>query len=170
MGYAVIRTGEKVPRLLTMGVLDMRKTEVHAAKLEAIFKKVQELVKLYDVGHFAIEAPFYGKDAQAMLKLGRAQGAAMAAAVVAGLPISEYPSKSVKKAITGNGNASKEQVAGMLPHLVTGQIVAKTNDASDALAIAICHAAQHSRTALGQKRYGSWENFVKDNPSKIADT
>ena len=114
----------------------------------------------------AVEAPFYGKNVQSMLKLGRAQGVAMAAAMTMGLDISEYAPKKIKQSITGNGNASKEQVAAMLNSILKVKIDTPNLDATDALGVAICHYYQTGSVAGGQKKYSGWDSFLKDNPGK----
>lgn len=168
LGYSVIRTqgNNKKPILITLDVLDMRKMEGHFLKLQYIFNEMKRLITLYAPQEMAIEAPFYGKDAQAMLKLGRAQGAAITAAMELGVPITEYMPKSIKQSITGKGNASKEQIASMLPHLVEGNVTAKFFDATDALGVAMTHHFSTSGPATGAKKYNDWKDFVKDNPGK----
>ncbi|BDS09351.1 crossover junction endodeoxyribonuclease RuvC [Aureispira anguillae] len=169
LGYAFIQViGKKKPRLISMGVLDMRQYDNHGQKLAHIFTELQQLIKLYQPTAAAIEAPFYGKNVQSMLKLGRAQGVAMVAVSEKGILIEEYSPRSIKKAVTGNGNASKEQVARMLPHVIEGQIDAATLDATDALGVAFCHHIQTQGLGLGQKKYNDWSSFIKDNPNKKA--
>ena len=168
MGYAFIRTGEKKPRLLQMGVLDMRKEEDHLAKLKVIYHEITRLITLFQPNVVAVEAPFFHKDVQAMLKLGRAQGMAIAAAFSQQVPVVEYLPKVVKKAVTGNGNAAKVQVAGMLKHLIIGEYDDKQNDATDALAVALCHQSHSTYSSPGAKKYSSWASFVSDNPDKLA--
>lgn len=167
MGYAFVRTGTKKPRLIAMGTLDMRKLETPIDKIRFIFEDLQRLIKIYEPAEMAIEAPFFHKDVQAMLKLGRSQGVAMAAGFATGIPVAEYLPKVVKKAITGNGNAAKEQVAKMLPHLIDGEIVAQYADATDALGIAVCHIFQSQQMLGGGKSYSGWGAFIKDNPNKV---
>ena len=169
LGYAFLQViGKKKPKLITMGVLDMHKLETHSHKLAHIFIEVQKLVKLYEPTQAAIEAPFYGKDAQAMLKLGRAMGVAMVAVSQTGLEVEEYSPRSIKKAVTGNGDASKEQVLRMLPHVIEGKVEPKFLDASDAVGVAFCHHIQTQGLGLGKKRYNDWGAFLKDNPNKRA--
>lgn len=168
LGYAFLQTQERnKPRLIAMGTLDMRDEESQAAKLHFIFEELQNLLKIYEPTQAAIEAPFYGKDVQAMLKLGRAQGVAMLTLKVFGLEPTEYSPRSVKKAVTGQGQASKEQVARMLPHLIVGDLTATTLDATDALGIAYCHYLSQQQTGLGAgKKYDNWAAFLKDNPKR----
>ena len=169
LGYAFIQViGKKKPRIISMGVLDMRQYENHSQKLAHIFKELQKLIQLYTPTEAAIEAPFYGKNVQSMLKLGRAQGVAMVAIADKGLLVEEYSPRSIKKAVTGNGNASKEQVARMLPHVLDGSIDTQTLDATDALGVAFCHHIQTQGLGLGKKRYKDWGSFLKDNPDKRA--
>ncbi len=169
LGYAFIQViGKNMPRLITMGVLDMRKKESQGEKLAFIFTELQKLIQLYEPTDASIEAPFYGKNVQSMLKLGRAQGVAMVAVSEKGLTIEEYSPRSIKKAVTGKGNASKEQVARMLPHVIQGDIQGSPLDATDALGVAFCHHIQTQGLGLGQKKYSGWDSFLKDNPNKRA--
>lgn len=169
LGYAFIQViGKKKPRLITMGVLDMRSQNSQAAKLAYIFTELQKLIQLYEPTDASIEAPFYGKNVQSMLKLGRAQGAAIVAVAERGIPLEEYAPRSIKKAVTGKGAASKEQVARMLPHVIEGDISGQSLDATDALGVAFCHHIQTQGMALGQKKYSNWDSFLKDNPNKKA--
>jgi crossover junction endodeoxyribonuclease RuvC len=168
LGYAFLQTGGNKPRLVSMGILDMRKFEDQPEKLKFIFEELQKLIVIYEPNEGAIEAPFFGKNAQAMLKLGRAQGAAMTAVCCSGITIIEYSPRSVKKSVTGKGAASKEQVAAMLPHLIEGDFHHKFMDATDAVGVAYCHYIQSS-SAIGKsgKKYSGWGDFIKDNPNKI---
>lgn len=168
LGYAFLQVpvGGK-PNLVMMDVLDMRKEDDHFAKLQRIFVELTRLIGLYAPTEVAIEAPFYGKDVQAMLKLGRAQGVAITAAINQGLSVEEYSPRSIKKAVTGNGNASKEQVAKMLPHLINGEIAYKFLDASDALGVAYCHYIERSSVLGGGKKHKGWGDFLKNNNDRI---
>lgn len=169
LGYAFLQVhGKKKPRVITMGILDMRQKENQAEKLAHIFEELQRLIQLYEPTDASIEAPFYGKNVQAMLKLGRAQGAAMVAIAHQGLQLEEYSPRSIKKAVTGNGAATKEQVARMLVHVVDGHIDPKWLDATDALGVAFCHHIQTQGLPLGQKKYSSWDSFLANNPNKRA--
>lgn len=145
-----------------------KKKKTQAEKLSFIFEELQKLIKLYTPTEAGIEAPFYGNNVQSMLKLGRAQGVAMVAVAQMGLTIEEYSPRSIKKAVTGNGNASKEQVARMLPHIIDGAIATNSLDASDALGIAYCHYIQNQGMGLGKKKYKDWGSFLKENPSRKA--
>ena len=166
LGYAFLQTGGQKPRLVTMGVLDMRKFEEQGEKLKFIFEELQKLIEFYAPAEAGIEAPFYGKDVQAMLKLGRAQGAAMTAIACKGIAVIEYSPRSIKKAVTGKGNASKEQVAAMLPHIIEGDFHHKFMDATDAVGVAFCHYLQSSSVLGAKKKYSGWGDFLKDNPTK----
>jgi crossover junction endodeoxyribonuclease RuvC len=169
LGYAFIQVlGKKKPRLVDMGVVDLRKKGNQGEKLAFIFTELQRLIRLYEPTDASIEAPFYGKNVQSMLKLGRAQGVAMVAVAEQGIAIEEYSPRSIKKAVTGKGNASKDQVARMLPHVVQGDLTGQTLDATDALGVAFCHHIQTQSLLGGQKKYSGWDSFLKDNPNKKA--
>jgi crossover junction endodeoxyribonuclease RuvC len=166
MGYGLIHhQGNKI-RLITMGILKLEKYSDHALKLKKIFERTLGLIEEYTPDELAIEAPFYGKNIQSMLKLGRAQGVAMAAALYKDIPIFEYSPKKIKQAITGNGNASKEQVAGMLANIVEFGEAPEFLDATDGLAAAVCHYFQGNRISTG-KSYTGWKSFLKDNPERL---
>jgi len=166
MGYGLIlQKGNKIS-LVTMGIIHLGKYDTHALKLKKIFERTLSLIEEYHPDEMALEAPFFGKNVQSMLKLGRAQGVAMAAGLYKDLPIFEYSPKKIKQSITGNGNASKEQVAGMLKNLVKFTTEPKYLDATDGLAAAVCHYFQGSNTVQG-KSYSNWKNFLKDNPERL---
>lgn len=173
MGYGLLGCTGKKYTLISIGVIDLSKYEGQALKLKKIFERTLYLVDTYHPDEFAIEAPFYGKNIQSMLKLGRAQGVAIAAALQREVPIFEYAPRKIKQSITGNGNASKEQVAAMLQTLLKFEEMPKHMDATDGLAIALCHFFQNntlgSSTAKGAKitKHGSWESFIKNNPDRI---
>jgi crossover junction endodeoxyribonuclease RuvC len=164
MGYGIILVQGSALKLLQFGVIMLSKFDSHELKLKKIFDRVLVLVDEFSPDEVALEAPFFGKNVQSMLKLGRAQGVAMAAALFRGVPITEYAPKKVKQSVTGNGNASKEQVAKMLMQIFSIKEVPKLLDASDALAVALCHHYQQG--ALKSKK-GSWDSFLKENPGKI---
>jgi len=166
LGYAVIRTNGQQIALEVMGVLTMSHFDAQQEKLKSIFERVQELIEQYKPDEMAIEAPFFGNNAQSMLKLGRAQGVAIAAAMTKGLPITEYMPKKIKQSVTGNGNASKEQVAAMLEHLLKTPLDSRFLDATDALATAVCHHLQHNSPLKGASKGSSWSRFIKDNPDR----
>lgn len=167
LGFAILEVKQRQLSVVEIGVLTFTHIdEEHVDKLKYIFEQVQDLVHQYRPSQMAIEAPFFGKNVQAMLKLGRAQGVAMAAGMVNGLSITEYLPKKIKKAVTGNGNASKEQVAGMLENILKRKFQEKYLDATDALAAAVCHHFQSSNPLKATKTYSGWAAFVKDNPTK----
>lgn len=175
MGYGLIAVRKPKLHLIQFGVIHLSKYEGHELRLAKIFERVLGLVDEYHPDEVALEAPFYGKNVQSMLKLGRAQGVAMAAALYREVPIVEYAPKRVKQSVTGNGNASKEQVAQMLMTLLAIQELPKLLDATDALAVAVCHHFQNggtlkggtTKTAKSGTKGSSWEAFVKDNPKRL---
>jgi len=173
MGYAIVRsTGAKLD-LLIMGVIELKKYKSHYEKLGRIYERLDSIIKEYKPEELAIEAPFFGKNVQSMLKLGRAQGVAMAAALSNGLPIFEYAPKKIKIAITGSGNASKEQVANILKLELKIKDMPKYMDATDALGAAVCHFHQSkltsntSNTSNIPKSGNNWSNFIKNNPGRV---
>ena len=167
MGYGVVRIVGKKMEMIQMGVIHLEKLNGHALKLKRIFERTIQLVEEYKPDEVSLEAPFFGKNVQSMLKLGRAQGVAMAAALYKNVPIFEYTPKKIKKSITGNGNASKVQVASMLQSLFSIKEMPKHLDATDGLAAAVCHYFQRNPESVG-KSYSSWSSFIKDNPDKLA--
>lgn len=171
MGYGLLKeTGPKI-ELLAMGVVKMPVTDDHMLKLQRIFEKTVALIDNYHPDCLAIEAPFYGKNIQVMLKLGRAQGMAIAAALSRNVEITEYAPRKIKQSITGNGNATKEQVAAMLQSLLKFKETPDFLDATDGLAVAVCHSFQRIPTGSGKagskKSYSGWDTFVKDNARRI---
>lgn len=166
LGYAIIEIQGKQMKLITLGILRLQSYKDHQTKLKEIFLQLQEIIETYLPKQMAVEAPFYGKNVQSMLKLGRAQGVAMAAAMTMGIQISEYAPKKIKQSVTGNGNASKEQVAAMLNSILKMKIETPNLDATDALGAAVCHYYQTGNALSGQKRYSGWDSFLKDNPNK----
>lgn len=167
MGYGVILVRKPKIDLLQFGVIHLSKYESHELRLKKIFDRVLSLIDDFHPDEVALEAPFYGKNVQSMLKLGRAQGVAMSAALSREIPIVEYAPKRVKQSVTGNGNASKEQVAKMLMTLFAIKELPKLLDATDALAVAVCH---HFQKADTRSKTRSWETFVKDNPKRLKTT
>lgn len=149
-----------------MGVIHLKKYNDHASKLKKIFERILDIIDHYHPDEMAIEAPFYGKNVQSMLKLGRAQGVAMASALYRDIPIFEYSPRKIKQSITGNGNASKEQVAGMVSSLLKIETGNEYLDATDGVAAALCHYFQQQPAANG-KKYNSWKAFISDNPDKV---
>jgi crossover junction endodeoxyribonuclease RuvC len=167
MGYGLVKeTGNKI-ELISLGVVKMNHLDDHFLKLQRIFEKTTNLIEQYQPDCIALEAPFYGKNIQVMLKLGRAQGVAMAAGLAKGLPIFEYSPKKVKQAITGTGNATKEQVAAMLKQLLKFTETPEFLDATDGLGIAVCHSFQKITSSGAGKSYSGWEAFAKDNVKRV---
>ncbi len=166
MGFGIIKVVGKQMEFLQMNELLLKKYDNHYVKLKHIFERTISLIDTYNPDEIAIEAPFFGKNVQSMLKLGRAQGVAMAAGLSRQIPITEYLPKKIKMAITGNGNASKEQVAAMLQSLLKLKSLPKNLDATDGLAAAVCHFYNSGRV-VGGKHYSGWASFVKQNSSKI---
>lgn len=164
MGYGVIKTTGAKIELLQFGVIHLNKYKSHEIKLKKILDRVTGLIDDFLPDEIALEAPFYGKNVQSMLKLGRAQGVAMAAALAREISITEYAPKKVKQSVTGNGNASKEQVAAMLKNLLKFTEEPKLLDATDALAVALCHHFQGGRQVSSSK---SWKAFVTENPGRV---
>ncbi len=170
MGYGIILCKGSSMELVDLGVVKLDKLENQAMKLKQIFDSTTELTKKHLPDEFAIEAPFFGKNVQSMLKLGRAQGVAIAAALNRDVPIFEYSPKKIKMSITGNGNASKEQVAKMLQQLLKIKDMPKYLDATDGLAAAVCHFFQMKKPGSDQKKYSGWESFVSGNPERALKT
>lgn len=167
LGYGVVLVDSRRAHFVDMGVLDLRKEKNHFTKLDRIFREVGELMEKYTPDDLAIEAPFYGKNPQVMLKLGRAQGAAIAAALHRGIPVFEYEPRKVKVAVTGNGAASKEQVMMMAGKTLDIEMNNKFLDASDALAIALCHFYQLISPLTDTSASRSWKDFVQSHPDRI---
>lgn len=166
MGYGLILTEGKSYKLLQYGVIHLRKYETHELKLKKIFERIAGIIDEYLPDSVALEAPFYGANIQSMLKLGRAQGVAMAAALAREIPITEYSPKKVKQSVTGNGNASKEQVAAMLQTLFKLTEIPKLLDATDALAVALCHHFHEGRVQT-RGRSAGWKSFIEENPDRV---
>ena len=164
MGYGVIHIHGSGMSVLQFGVIQLSKYESHELRLKKIFDRVLGLVDEFNPDEVALEAPFYGKNVQSMLKLGRAQGVAMSAALFREVPITEYAPKKVKQSVTGNGNASKEQVAKMLMQIFKLRELPKLLDASDALAVAVCHYYQKGAE---KNKKTSWVSFAKENPKRV---
>ena len=169
MGYGVIRVMGNKAELVVMGVIDMRKEKDPYLRLGKIFERVTGIIDSYLPDEMAIEAPFFGKNVQSMLKLGRAQGVAIAAAIHHDVPIHEYAPLKIKMAITGQGQASKEQVAAMLQRMlnIKEDEMPKFMDATDALGAAYCHFLQMGRPETSDKHYSSWKDFAQKNQSRI---
>ena len=169
MGYGLIKIEQKNMSLVDMGVLKLNSKEDAYERLKKIHEKVTAIIQEHCPDSFAIEAPFFGKNVQSMLKLGRAQGVAIAAAMQAGLSVCEYSPKKVKQSITGNGNASKEQVQKMLQRMLQfSKEDTKYYDASDALSVAVCHYFQDNPVlATAGKKVKDWKDFISQNPSRL---
>ena len=169
MGYGLISIKGKELKLIALGVLHLDKLGDHGLKLKSIFEKTLSLIEEYQPDDLALEAPFYGKNIQSMLKLGRAQGVAMAAGLSRQIPMFEYSPKKVKQSITGNGNASKEQVAAMLQTLLNFKETPEYLDATDGLAVAVCHYFQNGRNDKSGKTHSGWKSFLATNPGKVVN-
>ena len=169
MGYGLLRVKGNMAESLVMGVIDIRREQNPYTRLGKIFERVTGIIEAYNPNELAIEAPFFGKNVQSMLKLGRAQGVAIAAAIRQHIPIHEYAPLKIKMAITGNGSASKEQVASMLKRLLAlkDEQMPHLMDATDALAAAYCHFLQMGRPDTGAKHYSSWKDFAVKNQNRI---
>ena len=165
-GYGVIRASGTVPELVTLGSIDLSKFGDHYLKLKHIFERTLGLIDEYHPDELAVEAPFYGKNVQSMLKLGRAQGAAIAAALYRSVPIFEYAPRKIKMSITGQGAASKEQVASMLMNILKFKEEDIILDATDGLAAALCHFYQSKNPAV-DKPFNSWKDFINKNPKRV---
>lgn len=166
MGYGIIKvTGSKL-ELLDAGVLSMKKEKDLGVRLKMIFDHMIKLIDQFLPDELAIEAQFFGENVQSMLKLGKAQGVAIAAALSRSIPFEEYAPKKIKMSITGKGTSSKEQVAGMLIHILKVKKLPEPLDATDALATAVCHHYQ-SNSPTGGKKYSGWDSFLKNNPGKL---
>ena len=167
MGYGLIKVVNNEIKFLLLNELDLKKYKDHYLKLKLIFNRTLELIENYHPDELALEAPFFGKNVQSMLKLGRAQGVAMAAGLTRETPIFEYSPKKIKMSITGNGNASKEQVAKMLQNIFNFKKIPKNLDSTDGLAVAVCHY-YNLNSVINNSNYKDWNNFLKKNPDKIS--
>ncbi len=167
MGYGLIGVEKKQAYIISLGIIKLDKLDEHSLRLKRIFERTVALIDQYHPDELAIEAPFFGKNVQSMLKLGRAQGVAMAAALSRELAIHEYSPKKIKQSITGNGNASKEQVAAMLQRMLKFNETPEFLDATDGLGAAYCHFLQNTKNLTAGKSYNSWKSFINDNPEKI---
>lgn len=167
MGYGILEIRGSVISLKEMNVLKLSGKKDNYIRLQLIHQKISELIEKFHPTEFAIEAPFFGKNVQSMLKLGRAQGVAIAAAISAGLPVTEYSPKKVKQSITGNGNAGKEQVWKMLQQLLSLKEAPAYFDATDALAVAVCHHFQDRPAIKVKNPVKNWQDFISKNPSRL---
>ncbi len=165
-GYGILEVINKKIRLIDLGVINLTSKKTHQEKLQTIYHQVQAEIATYKPTCMAVEAPFFGKNVQSMLKLGRAQGSAIVAGMNMGLEVEEYSPKKIKQSVTGNGNASKEQVAAMLESILNISLEGKMLDATDALGAAVCHFYQ-SNSILGKSDGKSWSKFLKNNPGRV---
>jgi crossover junction endodeoxyribonuclease RuvC len=165
-GYGLISVTGKDPSLVTLGIIDLRKEGDHFRKIRLIFEETLALIDRYHPDEFAVEAPFFGKNVQSMLKLGRAQGAAISAALYRDLPVFEYAPRMIKMSITGQGQASKEQVASMLRTILSFSNEKLILDATDALGAALCHFYQSGKPAVARE-YRNWEEFIRKNSGRV---
>ena len=171
MGFGIVKTnGKSKVQMLEMGALHLSNYKDHGLKLKKIFAKCSQLIETYSPDVMAVEAPFFGKNVQSMLKLGRAQGVAFSAALSREVQIAEYAPRKVKKAITGSGSASKEQVAGMVQRTlkIADDKMPKHLDSTDGLAVALCHHFQLSSPSM-QKGGSGWKAFIKENPDRVSN-
>lgn len=168
MGYGIIKIDGKKISVVTMGVIKLNKLTDHPERLKKIFERTVSIIKEYKPEQLSIEAPFFGKNVQSMLKLGRAQGVAIAAALSQDLPIAEYSPRKIKQAITGKGSASKEQVSSMLEQLLNTKLEDVSLDATDGLAAAVCHHFNSGGVSSSSKSYSGWASFLKENPDRKA--
>ena len=167
MGYGIISVKGENVSLIDFDDFSLKKLDNHYLKLKKIFSSLSLIIEKYNPDEIAIEAPFFGKNVQSMLKLGRAQGVAMAAGLVKEIPITEYSPKKIKMAITGNGNASKEQVAKMLQSILKFKEIPKNLDSPDGLAAAMCHFFNSKKISSDGTKFSGWASYVKNNPEKI---
>lgn len=166
MGFGILGIEKNKTHLIEMGVFNLSKLEDHVIKLREIFIQTTAIIEKHKPDEMAIEAPFFGKNVQSMLKLGRAQGVVFGAALNKGLSVTEYSPRKIKQSVTGNGNASKEQIAAMLQNLLGIEANHKYLDASDALAVALCHYYQKNAKNSAGKSFSGWESFLKSNPHR----
>jgi crossover junction endodeoxyribonuclease RuvC len=168
LGYGLIKVSGKSLELLTLGVVNLSKFDDHYIKLQKIYSRLESIINEFCPDEMALEAPFFGKNVQSMLKLGRAQGVAMAVGLNHEIPISEYAPRKVKMSITGSGSASKEQVATMISKLLQLTEMPDFFDATDALAVALCHHYESQNPFAGGGKSGnSWKNFIEKNPNRV---
>jgi len=166
-GYGILSISDKSLNIIAAGIIDLSKFSDHQVKLKRIFERTIGLIDEFHPDELAIEAPFFGKNVQSMLKLGRAQGVAIAAALSRSLPVFEYSPKKIKQSVTGNGNASKEQVAAMLQTLLRFEEMPKYLDATDGLAAAVCHHFQNGKSSTKSGKSSGWSAFLSSNPDRI---
>lgn len=169
LGYAIIEIEKPIIKVNSLGVIHLDKLGDHYTKLRKIFEKITYLLETYQPTAMAIEAPFFGKNVQAMLKLGRAQGVAITAAMMKDITVEEYAPRKIKQAVTGNGNASKQQVANMLQHMLKMDTMPTYLDATDALGAAVCYHLESTNILgkVGKKKGKGWAAFIKNNPGRV---
>jgi crossover junction endodeoxyribonuclease RuvC len=167
LGFAVVEIHPKSRRIVEIGVLKLAKLADHADRLATIHRRLTQVIDTHKPAIMAIEAPFFGKNPQSMLKLGRAQGVCMAAAMGQNVPVTEYAPRKIKQSVTGNGNASKEQVAAMLANEFDLDTSRYLEDATDALGVAMCHFYQTRGVLGGGKKFSGWEGFIKANEKRV---
>ncbi|WP_420458681.1 crossover junction endodeoxyribonuclease RuvC [Neolewinella sp.] len=167
LGFAVVEVHPRSRRIVELGVLKLAQFRDHSRRLETIHRRLTQVIGEHNPTIMAIEAPFFGKNPQSMLKLGRAQGVCMAAAIGQGLEVTEYAPRKIKQSVTGNGNASKEQVAAMLENEFELDSSRHLADATDALGAAMCHYYQNRTAIPGGKRFSGWEGFIQANASRV---
>ena len=166
MGYGLIKVENKQPGLIALGYIELHKLKDHYEKLQRIFERMILLIDEFKPDELAIEAPFYGNNVQSMLKLGRAQGVAISAALYRNLPIYEYAPRKIKQSITGQGNASKEQVAGLLKRILHIDQLPDNLDATDGVAVAMCHFYQNNILRT-KGEFKNWADFIRKNPARV---
>lgn len=168
MGYSILRVQNGIPDVLEMDALKLQPQHDMYERLKMIYTKISLLIEAYTPAHLAIESQFFGKNVQSMLKLGRAQGVAIAAAMQGGVAVQEYAPKKIKQSVTGNGNADKEQVWKMLQQILILETKPQYFDATDALAVALCHHYQMSSPLFqGVKKTNSWKTFIQENKNRV---
>ena len=168
LGYGLIHVKDNKIKLINFGIIQLNKITNHPDKLKKIFDRLTAIIKEYKPDEMAIEAPFFGKNVQSMLKLGRAQGVAIAASLSFNVPFEEYTPRRIKQSVTGNGNASKEQVAAMLQTLLSVPEMPKYLDATDGLAVAVCHHFSGGTGEHNKSKVSGWDSFLKQNPDRKA--
>lgn len=167
LGYSVIRVFKQELKLIEINVLRMEKTLDHYQKLKSLYEGISAIVQQFRPDEMAVESPFFGKNVQSMLKLGRAQGVAITVALASNVPVFEYSPRKIKQSITGNGNSSKEQVAAMLSQLMKFDHQYLLLDATDALAVAVCHHFQTKTPQTNEKKVSGWQQFLQQHPDRI---
>jgi crossover junction endodeoxyribonuclease RuvC len=167
LGFGIIAIQGKGIRLISAGSIHMSKEKNHYEKLKKVYRSLENLLDLHQPGVVSVEAPFFGKNVQSMLKLGRAQGIALGVALARNVEVVEYSPKKIKHAITGRGNSSKEQVAAMLCQILDCRLDSKFLDTTDGLAAAVCHFFQRSRPGSSRNSYQDWKHYVDGNPARL---